>query len=112
MAVRKYSKGDKVIVKSGLNVSKRYGGIGISSEMAEMSGRTLTISRVYRHPNPEYSGYEGYYYVKEHEWCWTDEMLEEYGCLIVEEPFRDTGTETEEVKPTDIGLLKDLFTGV
>ncbi len=111
MAVRRYSKGDKVIVKSGLNITKKYGGIGISSEMAEMAGKSLTISRTYKHPNPKYSGYEGYYYVEEHSWCWTDEMLEECG-LITEEPFRDADAESEEIKPTDIGVLKDLFTGV
>lgn len=111
MAIKRFSKGDKVIVKSGLDIKKRYGGIGVSSEMVEMAGKTLTISRIYKHPNPKYSGYEGYYYVDEHAWCWTDEMLEECG-LIIEEPFRDTNAEAEDIKPTDIGLLKDLFTGV
>ena len=111
MAIKRFSKGDKVIVKSGLDVKRKYGGVGVSSEMVEMAGKTLTVTRIYEHPNPKRVGYEGYYCVDEHAWCWTDEMLE--GCgLITEEPFRDTDIETEDIKPTDIGLLKDLFVGV
>lgn len=111
MAIKRFSKGDKVVVKSGLNTAKIYGGIRVSSEMVEMAGKTLTISSICKHPNPEYSGYEGYYCVYGNTWCWTDEMLEKCG-LIIEEPFRDTDAEAEDIKPTDIGLLKDLFTGV
>lgn len=111
MAIKRFSKGDKAIVKSGLDIKKKYGGVGVSPEMVKMAGKTLTVFKVYKPQNPKRVGYEGCYFVDEHVWVWTDEMLEECG-LITEEPFRDTDIETEDIKPTDIGLLKDLFIGV
>lgn len=104
MSAIRYKPGDKVMVRH--DFSRAAGtstyGIGVNDDMLQMKGEMLTIKKV------DHNAYA----VKENRWWWTDEMLEEYGCLIVEEPFRDTETETGEVKPIDIGLLKNLFTGV
>jgi len=63
----KYSIGDKVVVKNGLDHYERYNGISCSREMADMGGMTLEITRVL----------SNCYEVKRMTWVWTDDMLKD-----------------------------------
>ena len=91
MSVNKFKIGDKVKVRKGLVADEYYGGVCCDSSMAKMDGKVLTIDYVER----------GYYYeVKEHTFCWSDEMLEpvsikktlknmEKGDVVVNKPDYD-----------------------
>lgn len=66
MSANKFKVGDKVKVREGLVVDKKYDGVYYTSSMANMSGKVLTIY---------YIGND-FYEVKEHDLYWSDEMLE------------------------------------
>jgi hypothetical protein len=61
----KYRVGDKVRVRKdlihGMDIN-----LGVSEEMEEQAGKTVTIEKVY----------DGFYRIEEESYCWTDEMLE------------------------------------
>ena len=73
----KYKIGDKVLVRSDLEESKKYGDEVVISDMLYFKGKIVTIEHV-DHPNC--------YRIKEDpdQWSWTDEMF--------------SGKESEEVK--------------
>lgn len=66
----KYKVGDKVRVRSDLQISRRYGSYMFSSGMDHYKGSVVTISKV--HLNLYF------YYIEEDEekWIWADEMFE------------------------------------
>ena len=66
MSANKFKVGDKVRVHKGLIVNKYYDGGRCNSTMARMGGAVLTID----------CAESDYYEVKEHIFCWSDEMLE------------------------------------
>lgn len=62
-----YKVGDKVRVKNNLVVGERYGSEIVITEMRALSGKKVTI-------NTKLSN--GKYFIKELDFCWTNEMLE------------------------------------
>lgn len=83
----KYKIGDKVLVRSDLEESKKYGNEVVMSDMLFFRGKIVTIEHV-DHPN----GYR----IKEDpdQWHWTDEMFDE--------------KESEEVKSEYLSDLEEI----
>ena len=71
----KYKVGDKVKVRSDLKEGELESGMFVTRNMAELAGKTLTISDL------SYNGTR--YDIKESGGFWTDEMFEEGGEEIV-----------------------------
>lgn len=66
MSANKFKVGDKVRVRKGLVADEDYDGVRCDSSMARIGGKVLTIDCVE----------SDYYRVKEHNFVWSDEMLE------------------------------------
>lgn len=99
MSAKKYKIGDKVRVRTDLDNKKLYGNIGVGSIMINMGGKILTIRQVDCTP-----GHYSHYHVKENDWNWTDEMLEDY----ILEAKNDTSVIDDPAVMFDKNI-KDLF---
>ena len=75
MSIDMFKPGDIVTVRRGLDTYKQYGNINVNDDMSRMGGESFVISRVIRTAG---QAYPGYYLIKDNDWCWTDEMLEEH----------------------------------
>lgn len=80
----KYKVGDKVRVRSDLEIGEYYGDDQFIDEMADLRGKIVTIESVCS------SNYKECYYISESIYNWTDEMLED----VVE----DDNTTIEQLK--------------
>lgn len=64
----KFTQGQVVKVREGLQAGKDYDGVYFNERMQELCGEEVTIDAVTT---------SGRYYVKEHDWTFSDAMLEE-----------------------------------
>lgn len=70
----KFKKGDVVKIKENLGVGKIYGVCGFVHEMNKYKGKIATIDG----HNIMGGGY--LIDIDNHNWCWTDKMLEKVQC--------------------------------
>lgn len=78
-----FKVGDKVRVRDDLRYGSRYNNVICNEDMERMSkdNTVLTIKRVID------EGIVNFYYVKENDWQWTDDMLCKYEPLLTWEPW-------------------------
>ena len=78
----KHKIGDKVIIKKGMDLFEKYGGVPIAPSMREQGGKTFTIREidytVFNAPTYRFEEYGGY---------WTDEMLDENEDIEITDPM-------------------------
>ena len=75
----KFKVGDKVRVREDLENGFLYGAWCCNAKMISFKGKELTVEKVY----------DEFYEVKENDWYWTDEMLEEVKKEVQEKTFRE-----------------------
>lgn len=75
----KFKVGDKVRVREDLEYGFLYGAWCCNAKMISFKGKELTVEKVY----------DEFYEVKENNWYWTDEMLEEVKKEVQEKTFRE-----------------------
>lgn len=82
----KFKVGDKVRVREDLERGFLYGEWGCNAKMISFKGKELTVEKVY----------DEFYEVKENDWFWSNEMLEEVKKEAQQKTFREVIADIKE----------------